>query len=345
MKRKSIYLFAALATATFSLSSCSNDDSAESVNSPAELKITAEMYPAIEVNTRAAYDIQSTTPADFTNIGIYVWYTGCKGPRAAGSGQVPYPGYENDQVATASASSPYVLTPTTNPIMYFPIDNADVDVYLYAPYNASPTQTAMCMDHTVAADQSLTAGYLASDFIYGKATAHYNVAPAKEAQVTMYHAMSKIIFVVANNGVDPTNMTDISIKNVMTKTTINMPQPIVTSLTCGSNATDNVAVATIPDDIKVWGTTGTGAVAVPNAQTDGVAAVIPPQKTGSTCVVSVTVDGKTATADFKNITLDPGKVYTYNLKLIGQTLVIKLVSITDWVSGNTATDLNFDTWS
>lgn len=345
MKRKSIYLFAALATATFSLSSCSNDDSAESVNSPAELKITAEMYPAIEVNTRAAYDIQSTTPANFTNIGIYVWYTGCKGPRAAGSGQVPYPGYENDQVASASASSPYVLTPTTNPIMYFPIDNADVDVYLYAPYNASPTQTAMCMDHTVAADQSLTAGYLASDFIYGKATAHYNVAPAKEAQVTMYHAMSKIIFIVANNGVSPTNMSEISLNNVNTKTTINMPVSIGASLTCGSSATDNVAEATVPGNIKVWGTSGADAVSVADAQSTGVAAVIPPQTTGATSVVSVTVDGKTATADFKNKTLEPGKVYTYNLKLIGQTLVIKLLSITNWVSGGAAADLDFDTWS
>ena len=347
MKRKSIYLFAALATAAFSLSSCSNDDSAESVNSPAELKITAEMYPAIEVNTRAAYDIQSTTPADFTNIGIYVWYHGYQ---AAKTTAPTYAGYANDKVAFYSGTGPYTLTPTTNPTMYFPVDNADVDVYLYAPYKATPTQTNMNMQHTVAADQSLEAGYLASDFIYGKATADYDaLSNPKEARVTMYHAMSKILFKVVSNGVSPTNMTDISLKNVYTTTTIRMPQTIAESapyLSCGSAATNNVDVASVLGDIKVWGTSGT--VTISDAQTYGVAAVIPPQTTssesGSEAKVSITVDGKTATADFSNITLVPGYVYTYNLKLTGQTLTITLVSIQDWISGGSG-NLDFTNWS
>lgn len=347
MKRKSIYLFAALATAAFSLSSCSNDDSAESVNSPAELKITAEMYPAIEVNTRAAYDIQSTTPADFTNIGIYVWYTRNTAAKASAP---TYAGYANDKVASYSGTGPYTLTPTTNPTMYFPVDNADVDVYLYAPYKATPTQTNMNMQHTVAADQSLEAGYLASDFIYGKATADYDaLSNPKEARVTMYHAMSKILFKVVSNGVSPTNMTNISLKNVYTTTTIRMPQTIAGSapyLSCGSAATDNVDVASVLGDVKVWGTSGT--VTISDAQTYGVAAVIPPQTTssasGSEAKVSITVDGKTATANFSNITLAPGYVYTYNLKLTGQTLTITLVSIQDWISGGSG-NLDFTNWS
>ena len=163
----------------------------------------------------------------------------------------------------------------------------------------------------------------------------------------MYHAMSKIIFNVVNDGVDPTNMTNISISNINTKTTINMPQAIANAapyLSCGSNATNNVAVASVPATITVWGTTGTGAVSAANTA-NGVAVIVPPQTTDANSKVSITVDGKTATANFNNITLAPGYVYTYNLKLKGQSLTITLVSITDWESGGAAQDLDFDSWS
>lgn len=345
MKKNYFMLLATMATAAICLPSCNNEETPEIVNSPKELKITASFNPTIDITTRANSGLQSTTPADFTNIGIYVWYTGAT---AAVNSPVTYNGYANDQVASYTGSGPYTLTPTTTP-MYFPVNNADVDVYLYAPYKSSPTQTDMIMEHTVASDQSLEADYLASDFIYGKATADYDdLTYPKEARVTMYHAMSKIIFKVVDNGVSPTKMTDISLQNVYTKTSIRMPQTIAGSapyLTCGSAATNNVDVATILGNVKVWGTTGTGNVTISDAQSSGVAAVIPPQTTITTAKVSITVDGKTATADFSGLAFQPGYVYTYNLKLNGQALVITLISITDWTSGGAASDLNFDTWS
>ena len=346
MKKNYFMLLATMATAAICLPSCNNEETPEIVNSPKELKITASFNPTIDITTRANSSLQSTTPVDFTNIGIYVWYTGAT---EAVNSPVTYNGYANDQVASSTGStSPYTLTPTTTP-MYFPVDNADVDVYLYAPYKAISAQTNMVMEHTVAADQSLTAGYLASDFIYGKATAKYTGAVSPEenktARVTMYHAMSKIIFKVVNNGVSPTNMTNISIKNVNTKTTINMPQAIGASLTCGSNTTDNVGVSSVSGDILVWQpSSDPAAVPVADTQTSGVAAILPPQTTGGSAVISVTVDGKVATAAFDNVTLAPGMAYTYNLKLIGQTLTIKLVGITDWGDGGTD-NLDFDTWN
>lgn len=206
------------------------------------------------------------------------------------------------------------------------------------------------MEHTVSTNQCLTAGYTDSDFIYGKATAVYS--GDKTARVKMYHAMSKIIFKVVDNGVSATNMSNITLKNAYTKTTINMPQAISSSvpyLSCGNNTTDNVGVATDLNDIIVWNTTaGTGAVSTPDTKTNGIAFVVPPQTTSSTsgseAKVSITVDGKTATADFKNKTLAPGYVYTYNLKLTGQTLTITLVSIEDWISGGSG-NLDFTNWS
>lgn len=352
MKSKRFWLLASMAAVVFGLPSCSSDsDTTESNNSvsPAELKITASMMPSIEVTTRAAYDLQGTTPEVFTDIGIYVWYTGCTAAKASAPA---YAGYANDRVASytdesGTGNGPFTLTPTTNTTMYFPVNNADVDVYLYAPYKSTPTQTNMCMEHTVAADQSLTAGYLDSDFIYGKATADYDaLTDPKIAKVTMHHAMSKIIFIVDENGVFPTNMTDISIKNVYTKTTINMPVAVGANLTCGSGSTTyNVDEASVLGNIKVWdNNAGIGAVSVADTQTNGVAAVLPPQTTDASAKVSVTVDGKTATANFNGITVNPGYVYTYTLTLTGQTLVIKLISITDWVNGGSGT-LDFNNWS
>lgn len=340
MKSKRFWLLATMTAVMFGLPSCSSDsETKENNNSPAELKICASMTPSLEVSTRANYDLQSTIPVDFSDIGIYVWYTGYTAAKASSPA---YAGY-TDKVASYTGTGPYTLTPTTNTTMYFPVDNADVDVYLYAPYKSPITQTNMCVEHTVALDQSLTAGYLDSDYIYGKATATY---ATKTASVTMYHAMSKIIFKVVDQGVDPAQLQNITLQQVYKTTTINMPQAIPGGgMTCGGAATDNVAVATDLDNIIVWGSTGTGAVSASDAVTFGAAVIIPPQTTHANAKVSVVVDGSTSTANFNGITLAPGKVYTYNLRLIGQSLSIQLVSITDWQSGGAAQNLDFDTWS
>lgn len=355
MKRKNFFLLAAMATALIGLPSCSSDETeiSEKIENPAELKITASMTPLLDVSTRAAYDLQGTSLIDFTKVGIYVWYTG---NTAAKTSAPVYNGYENVSVTGQTGTGPWDLTPSQT--LGFPIDNHDVDVYLYAPYKSSPTQTDMCMEHTVASDQSLTEGYVASDFLYGKATAKYSgsVSPEidKTARVTMYHAMSKLIFKVVNSGVDPANMTDITLQNFFTKTTINMPVAIGATLSCGSGSTTyNVDAATVKSNIKVWGTSGTGAVTTSDVVSNGVAVIVPPQTTDSDAKVSVSTNNGsstfTAVANFNGKTLNPGKVYTYNLKLIGTGVTISLVSITDWDSSESPTgtdaDLDFSSWS
>ena len=364
MKRKSIYLFAALATAAFSLSSCSNDESAESVNSPAELKITAEMYPAIDISTRAAYNLQGTTPASFTNIGIYVWYNGYK---AAKTTAPSYAGYANDRVASytdlGSGSGPYSLTPTTNPTMYFPIDNADVDVYLYAPYNSTAADANMMTpDFTVADDQSTDANYLASDFIYGMATADYDAASdPKIAKVTMYHALSKIILkVVPASGVSVSGLSELKLTGVKRTTIIRMANDPSAGMTVGSTNANHV------DDAKTLTGNGTDVIVTNTsnfnatvASSNGVAAIIPPQALTS-LGVSCTIDNKTATKTLSGLTYNngtnpsasltnflPGKVYTITLNIKTTGIEIRLISITDWDPGNgtAGSELDLDTWS
>lgn len=334
--KKNVIWIAALATAMTTITSCINDE--ENVkDAPAltELKIAASLK-APDTQTRAAYNLQGNELDDFTNIGIYVWYTGTT---AAKTSAPAYAGYENKKVKTAtpdgiSGNYPYTLTPdiaATSDKMFFPTDNANVDVYLYAPYAASPTQTNMVMDFAVKTNQEEKADYIDSDFLWGKATAPY--ATTKKASVTMAHALTKIIFkVVPAAGIDVASMSNITLKGVMTATTVNL----------GTGAT---TTATTSGDIVVWSSTaGTNTVSLADTQTNGVACIIPNQAfDGSTTKVAVTMGtspGVTKEVALASATLDPAKVYTYNLKIFGADLGLELTAISDWVSGGSATDVD-----
>lgn len=357
--KKNYFCLLALATTLLQLSSCSSSDDPKTPDSntgPAELKITANMQVSVsQAQTRGAYDLQGTTLNDMTNIGIYAWKNGQTAPVAS------YAGYANNKVASyTGVSAPYTLSPTT-PI-YFPVDNSDIDVYLYAPYNASPTETNMVMDFSIQGDQSTGANYILSDYLFGKATAVNDgaVLPAvnKRADVTMYHALSKIILKIeAPVGVSVAGLTNLKITNVKPDTQIRMANGSAANMTVGNDPTDHLAVASgTPGDVIVTTATGFDPTV---ANTNGYAAIIPPQSMTS-MGISITVDGKTATGSLASglnygdpssptniTTFDPSKVYTITLKVSGgDALSIQLVEIIDWVSGNgSGSELNLGPWS
>lgn len=356
--KKNYFCLLALATALLQLSSCSSSDDPKTPDSntgPAELKISANMQMSVaQARTRGAYNLQGTTLNDMTNIGIYAWKTGETAPVTS------YAGYANNKVDSyTGASAPYTLSPTT-PI-YFPVDNSDIDVYLYAPYNASPTVDGdMVMNFSIQSDQSTDANYILSDYLFGKATAVYNgaVSPAvnKRADVTMYHALSKIILKIeAPVGVSVAGLTNLKITSVKPDTQIRMANGSAADMTVGSDPTDHLAIASgTPGDVIVTTATGFDPAV---ANTNGYAAIIPPQSMTS-MGISITVDGKTATGSLSgglnygagptNITtFDPSKVYTITLKVSGgDALSIQLVEIVDWVSGNgSGSELNLGPWS
>ena len=355
MKSNRFWLLATMAAVVISIPSCSSDDeSAENSASPAELKIMASMAPSIELTTRAGHDVQSTTLNSYTNIGIYVWYSG----QTTVNASPVYNGYANDKVASATADAtstnfPYTLTPTTTP-MYFPVDNHAVDVYLYTPYANTFVADANMVtpDFTVQADQSTDANYIASDFLYGKATANYT---NKTAQVTMYHALSKIILkVVPASGVTFSTFTELKLTGVNRTTKIRMANDPSSGMSVGSNTTNHVATATAATGTDVIVTNSANFVAS-TAASDGVAAIIPPQSLTS-LGVSCTIDGKTAVASLSGLTydvsgtpttissFDPGKEYTITLNVKSGALDVKLIAIQPWVAGNgsgSSLDLNF----
>ena len=372
-------MIAALATAMAGFTSCSNDD-VDQATGPAELKISASFEPSISL-TRAAYDLQGTTvcapsaptTTDYTQIGIFVWYTGKTDKDAK------YAGYYNVRATGGSAAGTGdtyptdIILSTTDPL-YFPVDNSAVDVYLYAPFTATtddggtppvitgPVNSSMEFDFTVKADQSADADYIASDFIYGKATAPYSGSSApnldKTARITMYHAMSKIILkVVPADGVSVNGLSELKLTGVNRVTKIRMANQPSATMTCGSTSTDHVDVATAATGTNPKDVIFTKAYSAA-ITSNGVAAIIPPQdlptSAGAGLGISATIDGKTATADLYGLkdgttpitAFEPGKVYTITLNVKGSVLEVRYVEIQDWVPGNSSgSSLDLDTWS
>ena len=347
-------LLAAMATAAICLPSCSNEETPEKTEKPAELKIIASINPTIDITTRAAYNLQSTSiyNNDFTKLGMYIWKHGAT---TATTSAPAYNGYQNIHMdtGTPNTSPNYYTISKSGSTFLFPIDNTDVDVYLYAPYNSTAADNTMVSPaFTVADDQSTDANYVASDFIYGMATAVYTTD--KTASVTMYHALSKIILkVVPASGVSVAGLSELKLTGVNRTTQIRMANAPSASMTVGTATTDHVATATAASGTDVIVTNTSNFVAA-DAETNGVAAIIPPQAL-TNLGISCTVDAKTATKTLAGLTYDtsntvteflPGKVYTITLNIKTSGIEIRLISITDWVSGNgSGSSLDLDTWS
>lgn len=358
MKKNRINLIAALATAVFSLSSCIYDDEVatfapNSGLSQDEVSIAAVMQ-GVDASTRAAYNLQTDNLQDWRKVGIFVYKTGKTAAVTASTGVTGYAGYENIGVTAPTtgttaptSSAPITLTPASK--LYFPVDNSDVDVYVYAPYSAdyspstSPafTPDVKNMEFTVEADQTEDDDYIASDFIYGMAMADYDAAApnTKKANVTMYHALTKMTFkledgtVTSSLGTNAAGITKIALKNVFTKAKIDMNAAIVASPASGesylNNATagntnvttfnnSSTALTATRSDVTVaeYDPSASATTHTTNfyaaAKANGVSAIIPPhsaadlQDSGSgtptPVQVEVTIDGVTKTANIYHVT-------------------------------------------
>lgn len=360
---KKNYLWIA-ALATTMLTSCIYDNENDPIAqqgqySSDEIQITAIMSGSSEARTRAAYNLQGTTLSAWTNAGIYAYKTGT-------TALTDNYAFVNQQVTGSNTSyndATNSITGTKLTIgssLFFPYDNSDVDVYVYAPHTAVATNvTATSVSNmaiTVQADQTDDADYIKSDFIYGMATADY--ATTKTAAVTMYHALTKLTFIVKDGtnttpslGTDASGITEIKLTNVYKKATIDMtaaPTSTTTApyLTAGTQVTtDNTTQGDVV--VAVKDATHTASF-YSDAKTNGVSAIIPPltttQLTASDPDISVTIDGGTKTVKLKSsdvTELKPGYEYVFNLNIKGSELIIVAVAIKPWET-QTAVDRDLD---
>lgn len=349
MKRNVLWI-AALATTM--MTSCIYDSENDLLTaqqgqySNEEVQIYTSMESSSVSNTRGASNLQSTNLDDWTTAGIFVYRTG----KVASDATAPsYSGYANVSVTaptgattTPSSSNPLSLTPNTP--LYFPADNTDVDVYVYAPYGTHSDITAM--EFTVDPDQSTDANYKASDFVYGMGTADYDGTPAKTAQVTMNHALTKLTFKIEDLGGIAGNIQSISLGNVYKKATIDMSKALAAAVTTSSTSTDmgSVTVSNITNNATLYSDVNTTA----SATAPGVSAIIPPQSGMSATggpTVTVDINGTTKTAYLGSGSLSsfaPGTEYVYTLKIKTQEIIVVVVSIVDWATGTAQVrDLEF----
>lgn len=384
MKKNRIYLIAALATAVFSLSSCIYDDEVSTYApnggySDEELSISASMVES-SAGTRAAYDLQGMALSAWTNAGIYVYKT----TKTAVTDNY---GFENQQVTSAAAYNNGGVTGqklTISKSLFFPYDNGDVDVYVYAPHTAVTTGATSTTGVTATSvsnmaiqvqdDQTEDADYVKSDFIYGKAKAYYTSSPTgfvdKVAQVTMYHALTKVTFKIQDKtttaalGTDASGITKIMLTGVYKKATIDMTQAVTATaapwLTAGTHVTTADASTDPKGNVIVaeYDPTPSATTHTTNfyttAKTNGVSAIIPPHDATqlASAKISVTIDGGTKTVDIYKTSspagandlteLKPGYEYTFTLNIKGTELIIVAVTIKDWESGATVErDLEF----
>ena len=305
--------------ATTLLMACSNDEVIRSIDDEqqAQIQLSSTMETML---TRAADALQETSINTSSTPGVYVYRT----TKTAIDNSY---GYEN---IAATVGTGGVLSTST---MYYPQDKGSVDVYVYAPRTtSSPSMTAMPI--TVATDQSAAAGYLASDFIYGKATAAFPTTfPAGPINVTLKHALCKIkLNIQAGTGSSAIANADVTEVKLGDGTT----NPYLSTTVNLTDATLASAVATATS-----GTTGIVQFANALTAQATVAAILPPQ-TLTNCPLSVKIGSATYTATLSSPTggFTAGNEYIYTVKVNVEGIAITAISIATWNSINVPGDID-----
>jgi hypothetical protein len=346
-------IFVTLATATMGLVSCSSDENSSlDITAQEEIQLFVSMESSNKHVTRAAHNLQIAPLTDYDKLGIFAYKTGL----TAVDGNY---GYENRTVTGATDNGTNKKLELT-PAMTFPLSGGNVDVYVYAPYKNTYTDVTS-MAFTVQDNQAIDANYLASDFVYGKATADYS--GDKTAAVTMHHALTKLTFKIddVGNGTNAAGISAINLLNVYKTVTVDMSAAFNNAapwLTAGLNVITNTTTET-PGDIVVSNLTTDSDLydhVRPRKAGDddevgnGVSVIIPAQNvltTEGSPKVSVTIDGITKDAylgsegDEGLSELIPGYEYVYTLNIKSQNVIVVAVSISPWVQDTQSRDLDF----
>ncbi len=327
------------------LTACSNDSEQDSDSN--EIRLLVGMENTIRM-TRAAHNLQLNPQDDYEQFGVFVFNTGYTAI--------------NENYGQVNIKPTGATDNTTNkkleftPALHFPISGGNVDVYVYAPWADGLTNVA-AIPFTVAADQTTDANFLASDFVFGKATAVYT--GDKTAAVTMHHALTKLTFKIddVGNGTDASGVTAINLLNIFKKVTVDMTAElnnIAPWLTKGYNVTTssdnndkgNISVADNTDG-HLYDHVRPQKLGDGDEIGSGVSAIIPAQSlplTEGGPKVAVTIDGKTKDAFLGSSELleyNPGYEYVYTLNIKSQDVIIVAVSITPWVTDTQYRDLDF----
>ena len=297
MKTK-VFLFAALAAATVSMTSCNNDDEVMD-NSPVEIRLSS----GITAQTRAAFPQTDEQIADGRTVSVYV----------------------DDAMATTQLYGNNVLTAngaggfTGGTPMYFPQTGNNVDIYAFHTNGTlDATFPTAAITHTVSANQTALAGYVDSDLLYASSKGVARTSSA--VNLTFYHLLSKIqVAVAAGSGLAASDIDKVEILGTLPNAEFT-PNKAADADAQTINATGTPAPIEIGKDIS----TNFGVGLVYND------AIIVPQAVAAGKFIQITLnDGGTLAYSLPSTTFVSGKKYIYHItaNLTGLTVTS---TIEDW---------------
>lgn len=318
---KVTYKFLKFLLPTLVLTACETIIISERKFSSAEISVTTVM--AGQEKTRTTnIDLQTTALDQRTTAGIYVYLNGY-------TEITDDFGYEN-------RSYSYVNGSWKHSSINFPIDeDLNLDIYVYAP-RISSGHTLNNIPVTVALDQSTEADYLASDFVFGnsKMVTNPRTNSAKAVDVTLYHAMSKIVLNIQDkDGVTSTlgHLSKVEVGSerfpVMVDAYVNITHTITSNDALLS--TGSVLTGGTPGIIKLMDVSSIDLGF-------SLAGILPPQTLGgggNNMTLYFTNNGQEST--FEGVltgTFKPGYVNTYTVVIDQSELTILSTSIVPWVS-------------
>jgi len=265
------------------LTACSNDDAQIADRMP--ITLTGTTLTLTETRTSANTDLNNGYLENGQGVKVLIRNTGSNGDWAG-------------CIYTAGAGG--TLTPPTIP-PYYPLDETNVDIVAYCPFDASST-------FTVQEDQTNNDNYMASDLLFASKSNQEKTPDAVPLQFE--HKMAKVVVnVTAASASGITEIQTVTLQNVKRQVTFNQTSGVV------SNA-------------GTYGNTTVRLVKDGNTTTVTGAAVIPAQTISGTLLTVVTDIG-TATYSVESKEFNAGKVYVLNI-YVGRTSIDATTQITGW---------------
>ncbi|MBO4800577.1 MAG: fimbrillin family protein [Bacteroidaceae bacterium] len=304
---KKLVFFAAAASMMFA--ACSSDNEEVKVAEKSAIRLSTQSLTSM---TRAGQSIQLTQFDADENVSIFL-VEDVNGTQTPSGTNVTT--YSNPLAYTTGNAG--ALTPAA--AQYWPQDGNGLFIFGIYPASAVTSSTAYNgtdITFSVAADQSSTAGYKASDLMMGAPTGGNPVTrTTSEVPMTFTHLLTKInVNLTAGDGFTETEMNnaEVSILGVKPTTTFGVQGTAVTE---GSGTATNIAA-------------GTGA---------STSAIIVPQTVMAGNFIKITIGGGdyyyalAANKFFASQTL-----YTYNLTVNKTGLLLTATTITAWADGGSA---------
>lgn len=221
--------------------------------------------------------------------------------------------------------------------MYFPVSD-NVSIYALHTDGTLATTFPAAVTHTVAANQTTAANYYNSDLVYSTRTGVAKTASA--VQLTFYHMLSKVRIAIAPGENNP-DFTGATVKILGTKTSAAFTPSKTADMTSQTARAGMVAATGSAADITVGNEASSADFTATLNYNDAV--VVPQTVASGTTFLQVSLtSGEVMTYELPApLTLESGKMYTYEVTVNLPTGLVVTSTVTDWDdAGTTPVDVN-----